>query len=374
MPARASHYVVRPGPTTRLPSGMVVQEPGRFVPLIAIDQLPDWLEVVGVPRQLLFSQAVDMIAIGAVARPSDLQIHNSTLANDDVFEVRVLRRHDSDIAVPPAAVFPASPAVSATASSTTLGMAAERATMKDMSTKNTSTPRKAAASDSDAWSRDGSVSSWSREPRSRAGRSATPSNIWTVKSAKTTKPPKASTDMSDRQPCRHWCQTGKCSFKSGCKFSHVMPETIKGLRVVGLSRFPDWYRDQMGLDRKGHGAGLGNTGGKQGRSNSHNRNSSNNKKMGGNAQLRISLASCKTVSDNTMTASAKEDYRSIDQLSEKEWDVAMGEIDIRLSRRSSVTTKLHSNETTLTETTGLAISGAQIPRCQDDADENLMDL
>lgn len=52
------HFIVRPGPTG---IGEAV------VPLIAVDQLPDWMQLVGVPREIDLEQAVGLANLGLVA-------------------------------------------------------------------------------------------------------------------------------------------------------------------------------------------------------------------------------------------------------------------------------------------------------------------
>ena len=52
--ARPRYFVIRPDTKRRTDDGVKL-EPGAIVPLIAVDQLPDWLEVIGVPRDLYVS-------------------------------------------------------------------------------------------------------------------------------------------------------------------------------------------------------------------------------------------------------------------------------------------------------------------------------
>ncbi|CAK7214334.1 hypothetical protein SCUCBS95973_002107 [Sporothrix curviconia] len=96
---RPLHYIVRPGPTAVLPSGGLSQGPARLVPLITVDQLPPWLEIVGVPRQLAAEEAVRMVAIvggGGEDCSSDGD------GNSGVFEVRLLKGDTSTVpATPP---------------------------------------------------------------------------------------------------------------------------------------------------------------------------------------------------------------------------------------------------------------------------------
>src|SRR4051794_27550343 len=57
-------FLVRPGVTVQTPSGPVQKQPGRMVPLIAVDELPDWIDVVGAPRELTAQQAIGRANLG----------------------------------------------------------------------------------------------------------------------------------------------------------------------------------------------------------------------------------------------------------------------------------------------------------------------
>ena len=52
LPARLRYFIIRPENGNLASDGRVQKEAGYMVPLVALDQLPDWLEVVGVPRNL----------------------------------------------------------------------------------------------------------------------------------------------------------------------------------------------------------------------------------------------------------------------------------------------------------------------------------
>ncbi len=84
MPPRPCHYIIRPGPTATLPSGGTVQGPASLVPLIAVDQLPPFFEIVGAPRRLSPEDAVTMVAVAAwhtsATRP---------LGADDIYAIRI---------------------------------------------------------------------------------------------------------------------------------------------------------------------------------------------------------------------------------------------------------------------------------------------
>ncbi|XDG06894.1 hypothetical protein ABKA04_006509 [Annulohypoxylon sp. FPYF3050] len=61
------HFIVRPGVTKQTANGTVTT-PGPIVPLIAVDQLPEWLDLFGVPRELSLEQTVGLSNLGTVVR------------------------------------------------------------------------------------------------------------------------------------------------------------------------------------------------------------------------------------------------------------------------------------------------------------------
>ncbi|KAI2462825.1 hypothetical protein F4781DRAFT_168184 [Annulohypoxylon bovei var. microspora] len=65
--ALPQHFIVRPGVTKHTASGAVTV-PGPIVPLVAVDQLPEWLDLFGVPRELSLEQTVGLSNLGAAPR------------------------------------------------------------------------------------------------------------------------------------------------------------------------------------------------------------------------------------------------------------------------------------------------------------------
>lgn len=57
------HFLVRPGTKDG--------KPGPIVPLIAVDQLPDWMQLVGVPRELDTEQTIGLTNLGIIDREGD---------------------------------------------------------------------------------------------------------------------------------------------------------------------------------------------------------------------------------------------------------------------------------------------------------------
>lgn len=64
------HFLVRPGAKDG--------KPGTIVPLIAVDQLPDWMQLVGVPRALDTEQTIGLTNLGIIDKE-----------DGDVYEVRL---------------------------------------------------------------------------------------------------------------------------------------------------------------------------------------------------------------------------------------------------------------------------------------------
>lgn len=59
------HYIVREATAVQTSRGIVIM-PATKVPLIPVDQLPDWLVIVGVPRVLRQDDVADMHSVGVV--------------------------------------------------------------------------------------------------------------------------------------------------------------------------------------------------------------------------------------------------------------------------------------------------------------------
>ncbi|KAK1965572.1 hypothetical protein LY78DRAFT_658166 [Colletotrichum sublineola] len=70
----------------------------------------------------------------------------------------------------------------------------------------------------------------------------------------TVKPPRSGKQKVTRPAgslCRHWCQTGQCSWGTECRYTHQMPVTLEGLADVGLTELPGWWRQAAGLPVEG---------------------------------------------------------------------------------------------------------------------------
>lgn len=68
------YYIQRPGIIHHTASGTVMTA-GPNVPLIAVDQLPAWMDVVGIPRELSREQAANLSSLGIVPKGEPYDVH-----------------------------------------------------------------------------------------------------------------------------------------------------------------------------------------------------------------------------------------------------------------------------------------------------------
>ncbi|KAK1725635.1 uncharacterized protein BDZ83DRAFT_575969 [Colletotrichum acutatum] len=93
-----------------------------------------------------------------------------------------------------------------------------------------------------------------RTTASRSSDGSTSTDI--VAGALKTAPPKPTAGKQkvvrpDGSLCRHWCQTGQCSWGNECRYTHQMPLTLEGLADVNMTELPSWWRKQAGLPAEG---------------------------------------------------------------------------------------------------------------------------
>ncbi|KAI1176659.1 hypothetical protein F4777DRAFT_245605 [Nemania sp. FL0916] len=70
------YYIQRPGSTHHTATG-TVSTPGTNVPLIAADQLPAWVDVLGVPRELSPEQTATLSSLGTVPKGGSYELYIS---------------------------------------------------------------------------------------------------------------------------------------------------------------------------------------------------------------------------------------------------------------------------------------------------------
>ncbi|KAF4470323.1 zinc finger DNA-binding [Fusarium albosuccineum] len=210
-------FLVRPGLEQITSSGQVLVQPGTAVPLIPADLLPEWLQVVGVPRNLSPEQTQGMINLGAVhaeTEPYKLkfnQLYEEKECDGDTSD-------ESTIHAPKPHPLPS----------------AEKGDINSDKAKTKPIP-----------SRSSTPSGPKAKTKLKAAKGLASSRHNPANSEDTTTT--AALLPAVKLPCRHWCQSGTCKWSQFCRFQHTMPETAEGLAEVGLTRFPDWWLQAKGL-------------------------------------------------------------------------------------------------------------------------------
>lgn len=77
------HFLVRPTITKHTATGTITT-PGPMVPLIAVDQLPEWIDIAGVPRELSVEQTMGLHNLGSVVTEADGQHYYEVRLHQDV--------------------------------------------------------------------------------------------------------------------------------------------------------------------------------------------------------------------------------------------------------------------------------------------------
>ncbi|KAI8632237.1 hypothetical protein F5Y19DRAFT_355953 [Xylariaceae sp. FL1651] len=75
------YYVERPGITNHTASGTVIIS-GAKVPVIPVDQLPSWVDILGVPRELSHEQAAGLSSLGITPKDKQYEIYLALSSND----------------------------------------------------------------------------------------------------------------------------------------------------------------------------------------------------------------------------------------------------------------------------------------------------
>lgn len=256
MQPRLEHFIVRPDTE----DGM----PGPIVPLIAVDQLPDWMQVAGVPRELDAEQTIGLTNLGIVE-----------IEEDSTLEVRL--HYDKIRAILDCADDPTdsySPGNGKTSAKATKN----KRTTSLCETKD-KTNEKAASKESpptfpgDSTNmgphvvekplpRGQSIGHMLSASRHNIDNTAVDVRAVSRSSSSHEKPlrphmteathdesrptgPKRTTAKQDKQLatafCRYWCHHGTCKWGLQCRYVHRMPTTVEGLRELGLKDFPTWY-------------------------------------------------------------------------------------------------------------------------------------
>ncbi|KAG6362049.1 hypothetical protein INS49_010278 [Diaporthe citri] len=240
-----NHFIVRPGTDDGTP--------GPIVPLVAVDQLPDWMQLTGVPRELDAEQTIGLTNLGLVDK------------DDSIFEVRL---HHGKIR---AILNSADEKTDSHSSGGGKGKAKankKKKTAPHAETKSKSIEKMASEESLPTFTELAPVEKPPPQAqpaermlsasRHNTANTAVGTQARHNSSEKPLRPhmteatrdepqqpaaPKHMTTEQDEQPtiCRHWCHHGSCKWGLKCRHQHRMPMTVDGLKKVGLKDFPTWY-------------------------------------------------------------------------------------------------------------------------------------
>ncbi|KAI1265926.1 hypothetical protein F5Y18DRAFT_32417 [Xylariaceae sp. FL1019] len=217
-------YIERPPTKIQTATGTRIL-PGRLVPVIFADQLPEWLEIKGIPRELKREQVADFTALGLVP-------------GGDTHEVSIFGREVH---------FDSKPT---SATGLSVGVGEQMHANADTSLNHQS-------------KRDNEAQKADREIRKDGECTVmVKGNTGALHQRLPSPPPEATSHENPYQMafyesslaipsepktiyCLYYTKNGFCREGSACGFKHEMPETKEELQKVGISNnFPAWYREK----------------------------------------------------------------------------------------------------------------------------------
>ncbi|KAL0936485.1 zinc finger DNA-binding protein [Colletotrichum truncatum] len=293
------HFIIRKGVNQ-----------STLVPLIPVDLLPSYVEIVGLPRDMTIRETVGMSNLGEFTKPpghfqlhfmspSEYQYGNRVCEDKDPLATIMVQSEEEQ--KPLAVKCPSSPGIAhyiVPTATVKTGQPAqaptrapppviplpprrvldwaddtESASTEDFSgaeyssasTNENSSKRRpdlqmekntATGSEKDCMGQTATATAVYHPTLNRSASApvATPAQINANYSSDNTagnkKGVKAGKPKASRPAgslCRHWCQTGQCSFGRDCRYTHQMPITLEGLVDVGLAELPAWWRKAAGL-------------------------------------------------------------------------------------------------------------------------------
>ncbi|KAI1482557.1 hypothetical protein F4774DRAFT_428889 [Daldinia eschscholtzii] len=274
------YFIVRPG-TTKITASGTVTMPGPIVPLIAVDQLPKWLELLGVPRELSVEQTVGLRNLGTV--PKDLGFYKVYMNGNIQGEPAAPKNHHrtqteqdtSNSRLAPTNVL----AVSATPSPATTLTSSPLA--EEVLARNSQIDPASESINNNNINYSGVGTAGSNTPLYPILHTPEPTYSpplppppsyhtpippshylpsWyppsrkpttTSSSSSSTTPRSGTTSHTSGSPsslyCKHWCHRGTCRWGAQCRYAHSMPATPAGLRDVGLAHHPAWYTTAVSM-------------------------------------------------------------------------------------------------------------------------------
>jgi hypothetical protein len=266
MAPRVHHFIVRPEVIKRLPTGLAVEQ--ALVPLIPFDELPEWLDIIGVPRNLTVEQAKHLTNLGCY----DPQ---------GMHDVELIIDEPESGASDAGATVTSGPALEAPSSAVSEGNAKPHGLQQSrwadsVDDDSNTVPDKPGAMvlpalttavhpadrmmahispgqpplTSTAPSSGPNSTACQAPPLPPASNDPTPGvantpSVTIAKASSHNPSSSATVTPKKRVHCRHWVHHGTCKWAPFCRFAHKMPATLAGLAEVGLDDFPSWWTVAM---------------------------------------------------------------------------------------------------------------------------------
>ncbi|KAF7868641.1 hypothetical protein EAF04_005172 [Stromatinia cepivora] len=205
------------------PGYFIVRKSGEVVPLVAVDELPLGVDLVGVPRSLDLVETGGMLNLGLQGGGGEgfyglIGLEKEEEEGEEEEDV-VTGSSGSDTTVSSPLLLP-------------IRFSTMTTQPRPPSSKQHSPP---------------GLSTSIHAPNPRIQNHST-SSLGTQQQAQ-------------QQTCRHWCtHNRRCKWGDNCRYKHVMPRTRFELGLIGLSDWPDWFKKENlgffpGFER-GRGRGL----------------------------------------------------------------------------------------------------------------------
>lgn len=248
MSPRLRFFIVRPEVATQTPTGAAHKQLGPIVPLIPADELPDWLDVVGAPRELSVEQTMSLSNLGTVPKndePFSVRIAYSALdlpqqqqqqlpgATTDSWADDIPDNPQPQTPIHPADKMKAHWAEPRHGLSSSIHNRPDGSPTSTASTKTTTTTTHAYHTPP--------PSPPTAVPIPAGLSPATHHHQQLPTSAPTSAPVPSPQTQKSEDYCRHWCHHGTCKWGNQCRYKHAMPTTTQGLVDVGLREFPAWW-------------------------------------------------------------------------------------------------------------------------------------
>ncbi|KAH8652792.1 hypothetical protein BGZ60DRAFT_568983 [Tricladium varicosporioides] len=197
------------------PAYFLARNTGEVVPLIAVDELPPLLDLVGVPRSLGLEETVGMSNLGIVKKCGRFYRIEIGREKDEMGG----DKEDENVTHIPTKVQSSLP--------------------RCHPPPPTNSPLPSSLSSSSTFPTPVPTPTPAPCPSPKPTPGATAPRYHPTQGSSSQVGPIQSPQI---QLCRHWCTHGICKWGQNCRYRHIMPMTLPGLREVGLSNWPGWWK------------------------------------------------------------------------------------------------------------------------------------